>query len=107
MLGDLIEFNKPINLLAEGISGLGWSEAPAVVLTADHVVSALKRFRTGTLIAADVEWWADMIESRGDIDYQSDRYEEILQAIYVLANPALNGLLDEALTDQLIASLSS
>ncbi|MEZ2333618.1 hypothetical protein AB6802_28185 [Mesorhizobium sp. RCC_202] len=106
-LSDLIEFNKPINLLAEGTSGLGWAETPLVVLTADHIVSVLHRFRAGAFTAADVEQWADMIECREDIDYQEDRDEEILQAIYVLANPVLNGLLDDALTDQVIASLSS
>ena len=104
-LDDLIAFRKPLNFLAEMVSDLGWSETPAAVLTADHIVSVLQRFRSGALTASDVEGWADLIECREDIDYQSDRYEEILQAIYVLANPVLNGLPDEALTDQVIGSL--
>ncbi|RWL95486.1 MAG: hypothetical protein EOR68_20375 [Mesorhizobium sp.] len=104
-LDDLIAFRKPLNFLAEMVSDLGWSETPAAVLTADHIVSVLQRFRSGALTAADVEGWADLIECREDIDYQSDRYEEILQAIYVLANPVLSGLPDEALTDQVIGSL--
>jgi hypothetical protein len=96
---------KPLNILAEMVCSLGWSEAPAVTLTADHIVSVLQQFRSGAITAADVEGWADMIECREDIDYQPDRYEEILQAIYVLANPVLNGLPDEALTDKVIGSL--
>lgn len=104
-LDDLIVFRKPLNFLAEMVSDLGWSETPAAVLTADHIVSVLQRFRSGALTSADVAGWADLIEGREDIDYQSDRYEEILQAIYVLANPVLNRLPDEALTDQVIGSL--
>ena len=105
VLDDLIAFRKPLDLLTEMMSDVGWSETPVAVLTADHIVSVLQRFRSGALTAADVEGWADLIECREDIDYQSDRYEETLQAIYVLANPVLNGLPDEALTDQVIGSL--
>ena len=78
VLSDLITCGKPVDVLAAIVSDMGWSEA-----------------------------WADLIECREDIDYQSERDEEILEAIYVLANPALNGPLDEALTDQVIASLSA
>ncbi|RWL48014.1 MAG: hypothetical protein EOR60_06905 [Mesorhizobium sp.] len=105
VLDDLIAFRKPLDLLTEMMSDVGWSETPVAVLTADHIVSVLQRFRSVALTAANVEGWADLIECREDIDYQSDRYEEILQAIYVLANPVLNGLPDEALTDQVIGSL--
>ena len=105
MLSDLITCGKPIDVLSVIVSDLGWSETPVVVLTADHILSVLQRFQSGELTAADVEAWADLIECREDIDYQPERDEEILEAIYVLANPVLNGPLDEALTDQVIASL--
>ncbi|MFB9978314.1 hypothetical protein ACFSQQ_17255 [Mesorhizobium kowhaii] len=107
MLTDLITCGKPIDVLAAIVSDLGWSETPVVVLTTDHILSVLRRFQAGELTAADVEAWADLIECREDIDYQPERDEEILEAIYVLANPVLNGSLDEALTDQVIASISA
>ena len=78
-----------------------------VVLTTDHILSVLRRFQEGELIAADVEAWADLIECREDIDYQPGRDEAIVEAIFVLANPVLNGSLDEALTDQVIALISA
>ncbi|MFK0687529.1 hypothetical protein ACFX5Q_04855 [Mesorhizobium sp. IMUNJ 23033] len=105
VLSDLITFGKPIDVLVAIVGDVGWSETPEVVLTTDHILSVLRRFQAGELTAADVEAWADLIECREDIDYQPERDEEILEAIYVLANPVLNGLLDEALTDQVIASL--
>lgn len=107
VLSDLITFGKPIEVLVAIVGDVGWSETPVVVLTTDHILSVLRRFQAGNLTAADVEVWADLIECREDIDYQPERYEEILEAIYVLANPVLNGPLDEALTDQVIASLSA
>ncbi|AZO46597.1 MAG: hypothetical protein EOS58_22490 [Mesorhizobium sp.] len=107
VLSDLVTCGKPIDVLAATMSDLGWSETPMVVLTTDHILSVLRRFQSGELTAADVEAWADLIECREDIDYQPDRHEDILEAIYVLANPVLNGPLDEALTDQVIASLSA
>ncbi|TPM34769.1 hypothetical protein [Mesorhizobium sp. B2-3-5] len=105
VLGDLVTFAKPIDRLAEMVGVLGWSDTPVVMLAADQIVSVLQRARAGALTAADVEAWADLIECREDIDYQPEHYEQILQAIYMLANPVLNGSLDEALTDQLTASL--
>ncbi len=107
VLSDLIAFGKPIDLLAAIVSDMGWSETPVVILTADHILSVLRRFQAGELTAADVEAWADLIECREDIDYQPERDEEILEAIYVLANPVLNGALDEALADQVMVSLST
>ncbi|AZO54214.1 MULTISPECIES: hypothetical protein [unclassified Mesorhizobium] len=105
VLTDLVTFGRPIDVLAAIVSDLGWSETPVVVLTADHVLSVLRRFQARELTASDVEAWADLIECREDIDYQPERDEEILEAIYVLANPVLNGLLDEALADQVIGPL--
>ncbi|TPK73385.1 hypothetical protein [Mesorhizobium sp. B2-4-17] len=105
VLGDLVTFAKPIDRLAETIGVLGWSDTPVVMLTAGQIVSVLQRARAGALTAVDVEAWADLTECREDIDYQPEHHEEILQAIYMLAKPVLNGSLDEALTDQLIASL--
>ncbi|TJV44018.1 MAG: hypothetical protein E5Y02_08385 [Mesorhizobium sp.] len=107
VLSGLIAFTEPVDRMAEAISGLGWSETGVVILTADQIVTVLQRFRAGEITAADVKGWADLIECREDIDYQSDRHEEILQAIYVLANPVLYGSLDEALADQVIGSLLS
>ena len=107
VLSDLITCGKPIDVLAANVSDLGWSETPVVVLTTDHILSVLRRFQEGELIAADVEAWADLIECREDIDYQPERDEDIVEAIFVLANPVLNGSLDEALTDQVIASISA
>lgn len=107
VLSDLITCGKPVDVLATIGSDMGWSETPVVVLTTGHILNVLRRFQAGELTAADVEAWADLIECREDIDYQPERDEEILEAIYVLANPVLNGPLDEALTDQVIASLSA
>ena len=105
LLSDLITFGKPIDVLAAIVADLGWSETPVVVLTTDHILSVLQRFQAGELTAVNVEAWGGLIECREDIDYQPERDEEILEAIYVLANPDLNGPLDETLTDQVIASL--
>ena len=107
VLSDLITCGKPIDVLAANVSDLGWSETPVVVLTTDHILSVLRRFQEGELTAADVEAWADLIECREDIDYQPERDEDIVEAIFVLANPVLNGSLDEALTDQVIALISA
>jgi hypothetical protein len=87
------------------IGAIGWSETPAVVLTAENVLAVLRRFQAGALTAAEVEDWADLIECREDIDYLPD--DEVLEAIYLLANPVLNGPLDEELTGQIVASLSA
>lgn len=107
VLSDLVAFAKPVERLAEMIDELGWSDTPVIVLGTDHIVTTLRRFLTGELAASDVEAWADLIELRDDIGYQPDRNDEIADAIFVLANPLINGAFDKALADELTVSLSA
>lgn len=107
VLSDLVAFAKPVERLAGMIDELGWSDTPVIVLGTDHIVTTLRRFLTGELAASDVEAWADLIELRDDIGYQPDRNDEIADAIFVLANPLINGALDKALADELTVSLST
>lgn len=107
VLSDLVAFAKPIERLTDMIDELGWSDTPIVVLSADHIARTLRRFLTGELAASDVEEWTNLIELRDDISYQPDRSDEIADAIFVLANPVINGALDRPLADELTVSLSA
>lgn len=54
----------------------------------------LRRFTSGEIDARTVEVWADMIECREDIQFESGQEAVIASAIHDLANPTLQGRLD-------------
>ena len=105
VLNSLLAYDRPADVLR---MALGQYERdcpqPLVVLTRERVVSVLQRFLRGELSAEAVEAWADLVELRDDIDLTD---EQVMDAIFVLANPMINGALDNQSANGLIASMSN
>jgi hypothetical protein len=70
-------------------------------LTPEHIIAVLQRFMAGEFNARDVEHWADAIEGRDDIA-MSDLLKDVL---FDIANPVLQGQLDDARAEAQIARL--
>lgn len=77
-----------------------------VTLTRRDVASVLDRFCRGSLSAADVELWANLLEGRDDVEYELGAEDQVAEAIDTLANPALNGELSVEAADVLARTLS-
>jgi hypothetical protein len=106
-LQDLLAFDGPIEDLAPALVGLPWdSEEELVNLTAADVASVLERYGSGTLSSEQVEAWANLIEGRDDIGVDPEGSERIAEAVHVLANPLLEGSLNER-HSELMASLKA
>lgn len=58
----------------------------------------------GNISAETVEIWADTVEFRDDIDFAKD--EQVIDAIFILANPVINGRLDNHLAEQILSNIS-
>jgi hypothetical protein len=89
--------------LAERIAAVEdyeWDEYDLVPLRLADVVRVLRRFLQGTLSACDVEAWADALEMREDVDYDSD----VGESLFILATPSINGELTTDLAESLIKS---
>jgi hypothetical protein len=94
LLQALLIFSKPLNRLAQELAQLEWDyEGKPVLVEPFHIVSILNRFLSKQLNAKQVEEWANMIECREDLDYESLNRKQLEQVIYELANPELEGSL--------------
>ena len=92
LLQALLTFDEQLNLIAQELAQLEWDyEGEPVLVAPLHIVSILNRFLSNQLNAKQVEEWANMIECREDLDYESENQKQLEQVIYELANPELEG----------------
>jgi reverse gyrase len=102
----LLALDRPIEDLRNELANFAWDDAPDLVkLTRDHIRVILQRFLAGQISAETVEAWAETIEIRDDIDFAED--EQVIETIFILANPGVNGELDNRLAKQILSNFSN
>jgi hypothetical protein len=86
----LLHFRGPLSDLRRDLARFGWdSDQELATLSRESVASVLDRFLAGELTAAEVEDWADAVESRDDIGFEAG-FEPLLDdLVFTLANPLL------------------
>lgn len=106
LLQKLLAFNEPVEPILKQLNTYGWdSEERLVTVTKQDVVLVLQRYLKAELTAEDVEQWANALECRDDVGYESAD-EEILKSImHDLANPLLEGPLSEEVARDLVGQL--
>lgn len=105
-LRELITFSKPVAVLSSSLSKFDWDfEGEPLVVTASQIQAVLKRFLAGEYTAIDMENWANLIESREDLDFEEQSREAIENVIYCLANPALQGEITHDSCKELLTTL--
>lgn len=96
-LEELARFSKPAAELRLVLSQLAWDyEGRPFIVTGSHVIKVLERFLRGELSAEDVEAWADLVELREDMAYEEGRHSQLKSVIHALANPLLEGKIDQS-----------
>ena len=95
-LRDIIELREPIPVAIDRLRRFPWdSDAPLVTLTGNDLIRILDGYLRGDLSNTDVEEWAEALEGRDDIGYET--HDDILkQTIFELANPLLTTTLEPA-----------
>jgi hypothetical protein len=78
----------------------------ATVLRASDVAAAIDRFLAGRLDAAGLEAWAERHEMAEGVEYAEVEREAVATALFLLANPAINGALTPERVRQVLADLS-
>ena len=82
---------------------MNWDyDGEPVVLRGVQVESVLLRFLAGELNAVELEDWANLIEGREDIIFEAEREDTIEDVIYCLANPVLQGEINNSLCEKLL-----
>lgn len=107
-LNALVNFDQPLSTILPILKTFSWDSSEAIItLKKEHLIDVLDRYLNNALSVTDLENWADAIECREDIAYETD-YEAIINdIIFDLANPTLNDPLSPKLIEQYISQLSN
>jgi hypothetical protein len=101
-LVNLLEFTTDIDVLTKTLRQFPWdAESTLAILTRRQLAKVLRRFQEGHLTSKELEAWANAIEGREDIDFESGYEDRLQETIYCLANP----LLTEPLTKENVGKL--
>jgi hypothetical protein len=91
----LIEMQTPMQESIDKLATLEWNyDGDGIELNRTHLINVLNKFLSNKLSDSDVEKWANAIESREDIRFESGNERKIEEVIYELANPILTFPLD-------------
>ena len=92
VLSSLIQFSETVTRLKVALESFPWDiDKPLVTLTRHDIIAILDRFIGGEFNVDVLEEWANLVESREDIAFESGHADKIKDAIFQLANPALCG----------------
>lgn len=107
-LNTLVNFDQPLSTILLILNTFSWDSSEATItLKKEHLLQILDRYLDNALTATDLENWADAIECREDIAYETD-YEDIINdIIFYLANPTLNEPISPKSVKQYISQLST
>jgi len=84
----LIGFEQPIQHLEDMLSKFDWdSDKELVLLSLAHIAHVLKNYLAADISADEVEQWANAIECRDDIGFESHDEDLIRDLIHELADP--------------------
>lgn len=102
----LIELSCPLDVIGSRIREFDWDyEGIPVELSRVHLASVLRRYLNKDLSAGDVEQWANLLEGREDVCFESGSEEQLHEVLYQLANPYLTAPLSEIHAKALVESL--
>lgn len=77
-------------------------EKPLTTLELHHIANALSLYMRDNISDADLEFWANAIECREDIEYDPIHSELIGNIIYELANPILTTPITKDMASKLL-----
>ena len=100
-LNKLVAFTEPIETLENEMSKVPWDIEPVVIITYSNLIEVFERFLKKEISASDLERWAELIEARDGIDYESKSdLPGIVDIIFQLANPEINNeITDQSILD--------
>ena len=85
----LVRLEQPLDAVRASLSLFEWDwEGPPIArLDAREVATVLQRYTAGEVTGDEVETWANLLEGRDDVEFET----EAAEAIFDLANPELQG----------------
>ena len=97
LLQSLLALDRPLKDIRHDLKNYPWdSDYPEVILHREQASRIINRYLHGKLSASEVEGWANAIEGREDVGFESGFDEMLSELIFELANPTLTHTLDNA-----------
>lgn len=109
LLEKLIHLDSPLKKVMAELDSLGWDwdGDDLVNLTGENIISILERYLQADLTEQEVEDWANAVEMREDIEFGNNNDKITMDAIFELANPALEGELTPETARALIEKMQA
>ncbi len=108
ILEALLDGIGPVDELVRQLAVYGWdSDEDLVSLRSAHLTNMLGAYLNGSRTASYVERWAEAIECREDIGFEGSAHDLLKDAIFKLANPAMNGRLSKSCAEHIIEEIRS
>jgi hypothetical protein len=104
ILKDLVFYNGDLSVLKKELSQYSWdAEKPYLVITKPQLLKVLIKCIDQIITFQNLEDWADAIECRDDLDFES---EEIQEIIFELSSPEINGEITKERLQEIVNDLS-
>lgn len=88
---DLVQFKQPLaELRASILAQVHDYDGEPVVLTRKDLTSVLRRCIDREIPGVDITAWAELVEGRPGIDYESEKEEELSEVLFELSTPEIN-----------------
>jgi hypothetical protein len=92
VLRALIDHRIPIEPVLAELEAFGWdSEQDLAILEREDILNVLRHCLDGEFTSEQVVDWADLLECREDVGFQEGQKQVFSHAIFLLANPNING----------------
>ena len=86
----LLGFERPVEQLRTALAMFSWdSDTELAFLSVGHAANILNRFVTGRTSAGEIENWANAVEGRDDIGFESSNEQLLRELVHELANPLI------------------
>ena len=92
ILQELVRYERPTHPLLEELRTFGWDwdGEPLLILRKDDLLSIIGRFLSGGITATQLQQWAENLECREDVAFDSSDQELIDGVFFRLAAPFIN-----------------
>mgnify|MGYP000853842888 CR=1 FL=1 len=108
LLAELVEQPVAQAATVEELRAYPWDcDEHLYIVTKAHIRNILSSFYAGLIDATQVRDWANRIEGRDDIGYESGGEGVVNEAIFWLANPYINYPIDENIGQRIEALFES
>ncbi|NQX82260.1 MAG: hypothetical protein HRT66_09750 [Flavobacteriaceae bacterium] len=104
ILEKIISFDGELSVLKKELSKYPWDvEEPYLVISKSKFIKILKKSIDQVITFEDLEYWANIIECRDDLDFEVELIQEM---VFELSSPEINGEITRIKLQYMIEQLS-